>query len=59
LDLHETRRQLAPIKVEEKKAEAAPGSVTNNNVFVGTTAELLALIKQGKNPYDNGKVIDG
>lgn len=60
LDLHETRRQLAPIKVEEKKPEAAtPGSVTNNNVFVGTTAELLELIKQGKNPYDNGKVIDG
>jgi hypothetical protein len=60
LDLHETRRQLAPIKVEEKKPEAAtPGSVTNNNVFVGTTAELLELIKQGKNPYDNGNVIDG
>lgn len=60
LDLHEQRRQLAPVKVEEKKADApAAGSVTNNNVFVGTTAELLALIKQGKNPYDNGKVIDG
>ena len=57
LDLHEQRRQLAPVKVEEKKPEAA--SVTNNNVFVGTTAELLALIKQGKNPYDNGNVIDG
>jgi hypothetical protein len=48
------------VKVQEKKPEAAtPGSVTNNNVFVGTTAELLELIKQGKNPYDNGKVIDG
>jgi DNA polymerase II large subunit len=57
LDLHEQRRQLAPVKVEEKKPEAA--SVTNNNVFVGTTAELLELIKQGKNPYDNGNVIDG
>lgn len=59
LDLHEQRRQLAPVKVEEKKTEAAAGPITNNNVFVGTTAELLALIKQGKNPYDNGKVIDG
>ena len=57
LDLHEQRRQLAPVKVEEKKTETA--SVTNNNVFVGTTAELLALIKQGKNPYDNGNIIDG
>lgn len=59
LDLHETRRQLAPVKVEEKKAQDNPSSVTNNNVFVGTTAELLELIKQGKNPYDNGKIIDG
>ncbi|AMQ65998.1 small terminase subunit [Stenotrophomonas phage vB_SmaS-DLP_6] len=59
LDLHETRRQLAPVKVEEKKPEITPGTVTNNNVFVGTTAELLELIKQGKNPYDNGKIIDG
>ena len=59
LDLHETRRQLAPIKVEEKKSEQASGNVTNNNVFVGSTAELLELIKQGKNPYDNGKIIDG
>ena len=58
LDLHEQRRQLAPVKVEEKKATEA-ASITNNNVFVGTTAELLALIKQGKNPYDNGNVIDG
>lgn len=57
LDLHEQRRQLAPVKVEEKKAMEAT-SITTNNVFVGTTAELLSLIKQGKNPYDNGNAID-
>jgi hypothetical protein len=57
LDLHEQRRQLAPIAQEEKKED--PTQITNNNVFVGTTAELLDLIKQGKNPYDNGKLING
>ena len=53
LDLHEKRHQLAPVKTEEAKPDGP--SVTNNNVFVGTTAELLELIKAGKNPYDNGK----
>jgi hypothetical protein len=57
LDLHEQRRQLAPVKAPEEKKEAA--QITNNNVFVGTTAELLELVKAGKNPFDNGKLIDG
>lgn len=59
LDLHEKRHQITPVKAEEaaKKDEAA--QITNNNVFVGTTAELLELIKAGKNPYANTKVIDG
>lgn len=45
MELHEKRRQLAPIR-EQKKEETA--SITNNNVFVGTTAELLQLIKDQK-----------
>lgn len=54
LELHEARRQLAPISKEEKKAET---SVTNNLAFIGTTTELLQLIKEGKHPQ--GNIIDG
>lgn len=56
LELHEKRRELAPIKTEEAKEDSK--QITNNNVFVGTTAELLELIKAGKNPHEV-KAIDG
>lgn len=46
LKLHEQRRILAPV-VPEPEKETKP-SVTNNNVFVGTTAELLDMIKKNK-----------
>ena len=58
LKLHEQRRQLVPVP-EPEKTEAAT-NVTNNNVFVGSTAELLQMIidkrKEGNViEHDSGK----
>lgn len=46
LKLHEQRRQLLPPPPPE--ANTAAPNITNNNVFVGTTNELLELIDKKK-----------
>jgi hypothetical protein len=46
LELHEKRRQIIPPPAPV--AAPTPNSVTNIQAFVGTTAELLALIKTTK-----------
>lgn len=43
LKLHEQRRQLVPVSEPEKPATT---NITNNNVFVGTTQELLDLLEE-------------
>ena len=48
MDLHEKRRQLMPVPQKPSKAaaaEQAAASITNNNVFVGSTAELMEMIE--------------
>ena len=44
LNLHDKRRQIVPVPEPEEKKQ----NVTNNNVFVGSTAELLEMIKKNK-----------
>lgn len=58
MKLHEQRRQLAPLPEPEKKEAAPTQQITQQNVFVGTTAELLQMIKDGKSPTRQQEVID-
>lgn len=43
LELHERRRQLVPVPEAEKPSTT---NITNNNVFVGTTQELLDMLEE-------------
>lgn len=43
LTLHEKRRQLVPVTEPEKEAVTEAQVINNNNVFVGTTRDLLDL----------------
>jgi hypothetical protein len=49
-DLLAIQKQVKDLKKEEEEKEQPQGgNVTNNNLFVGSTADLLKLIKDGSN----------
>ena len=45
LDLHTKRQELKEIQTAPKNGKGAPPSVTNNSIFVGSTAELSKMIE--------------
>ena len=45
LDLHTKRQELKEIQTAPKNGKGAPPSVTNNSIFVGSTAELSKTIE--------------
>lgn len=53
MDLH---RRMKDIKKEEKSKAGA--TVTNNSIYVGSTADLQKMIKNQKKALDRGDVID-
>ena len=52
MDLH---RRMKDIKREEKGKTT---TVTNNSIYVGSTAELQKMIKQQRKLLDSGEIVD-
>ena len=52
MDLH---RRMKEIKKEEKTKST---SVTNNSIYVGSTAELQKMIREQRKVVDRGDIID-
>ena len=47
-DLLAIQKQVKELKKEEEQIENAKGGTVNNNLFVGSTADLLKMIKEGE-----------
>jgi hypothetical protein len=45
LDLHTKKEKLKAVASAGKPAQPAPGSVTNNSIFIGSTTELSKMIE--------------
>jgi hypothetical protein len=52
MDLH---RRMKDIKREEKSKTT---TVTNNSIYVGSTADLQKMIREQRKALDRGEVID-
>ncbi len=47
-DLLAIQKQVKELKKEEEQNETAKSGTVNNNLFVGSTADLLKMIKEGE-----------
>ena len=52
MDLH---RRMKDIKKEEKGKTT---TVTNNSIYVGSTADLQKMIREQKKALDRGDIVD-
>lgn len=50
LALHKKREELKPGSVKDTPKEGAPHSITNQNLFVGSTAELQRILEDMAKP---------
>lgn len=48
-DLLDIQKKVKDLKKEEEQNETAKGGTVNNNLFVGSTADLLKMIKDESN----------